>query len=109
MGTDCTMIIERKDKELSSSENELWDIVGVCHLPRYYALFDEIREKATCGYPPFINWLSNKILEENEDWGECYMDYSMWKLLCKLHEVKGYTYMKNSKEDAYRCIFRFDN
>lgn len=109
MGTDCTMIIERKDMRLSNIDREWWDIIGCYHLNRNYEFFDKIQSEAMCGYPSFICWHSKDILDNCECWGECYMPYSKFKKIAKKYHAKDALYIKKKEQEFCRCIFRFDN
>lgn len=109
MGTDCLMIIERIDDRLSNDKFEWWDTIGMYNLNRNYSLFDDIREKATPGYPGHINSLTKQVLNDLECWGDCYLPYSEFKKLAKKHKSKDAIYIKKSQESRCRCIFRFDN
>lgn len=107
MGTDCTMVVEIKDKSFVSCE--FWEIAGVIHLNRHYDFFDVIRDEAVYGYPENIDCLSKDILESHEDWGECWMPMEKFS---KLKYAKKHTEWQMFKKRLYpdmRCIFRFDN
>ena len=109
MGTDCTMIIERKDMCLSNVDREWWDIIGCYHLNRNYKLFDKIREEGVQGYPSFMNYHSKEILDSCEDWGECFMSYKRFKKIAKKHHADDALFITKDNEEYCRCIFRFDN
>lgn len=107
MGTDCTMVVEMIDKAFES--HEYWEIVGVIHLNRDYKLFDKISEKAIGGYPPNCNWLTNKILEDNESWGECWMSMEDFANMKQAKKHEEWNVFKKKLHKDMRCIFRFDN
>ena len=109
MGTDCTMIVERRDYSIPTEDRQWWDTIGCCHLPRNYDFYEEISNTSTNGYPPFINWLSESILEEVECWGECYMSYEDFEKLANKYNMKKYVYIRKKEREHCRCIFRFDN
>ena len=103
MGTDGTMIIERK------LTDGFWEPIGVLSLPRNYALFDAMKERGYTGYPSDIDELSKNILDTNEEWGEGYMSYQEWVKLLKEHHWEYLNTIKKKYYDDCRVIFRFDN
>ncbi len=107
MGTDCTMVVEILDDSFTSTE--YWEIAGVIHLNRHYDLFDEIKDKATPGYPNNINHTSKYILDEMECWGECWMSMNDFKKLKYAKSHKECNIFKKRLHPKMRCIFRFDN
>lgn len=109
MGVDCTMVIERYLYTISTTGNEYWETIGVCVLPRNYDMFEEIRDIAEPGYPMCMNYMTEKIMDEFESWGECYMDYESWVDLSLKYDFRDYAYIRKAKRYSLRCIFRFDN
>ena len=101
MGTDCTIIIEMY-------RDGYWEPIAAIPLPRCYALFSDMRERGTAGYPPDIDDLSKQILEDIEEWGEGYMNYKEWLKLLKEYDYKHLNTIKKKCYDKCRVIYRFD-
>ena len=101
MGTDGTAIVER-------FSDGYWEPIAVLPLPRNYELFNDIHERGTAGYPPDRDDLSMRILDDNEDFGECYMSYKEWLKLLKKYDYKYLNTIKKKYYNDSRVIFRFD-
>lgn len=110
MGTDCKAVIEKGEK---IGQITFWDPVGVICMDRNYDLFDDIREIANQGYPETISTLAKTILDESEDWGECWMTWKDYMQLLRRHDIAlpEMIVIKKSiaKKFEIRVIFKFDN
>lgn len=102
MGTDATIVIERK-------YDGRWETIGTIAIPRNYELFQRLQDKGIPGYPPDVEESTRTILEALEDWGELYMSYEQFRNILKKCHWSDYDVIKKKWHSECRVIVRFDN